>query len=200
MAGRHGSRQQACVVSFLLAGALSLGKDALAEPPRKAYTRHRNPLALPVDKAAAEAEPPQRWYGWQILIADGSATSLLLVDAALTDGEPALALGLLFYVSPILHAVHGNPGRAAASLGLRALLPFAGGMIAMESSNDCGLLGGSCEGLGVGVGLGYATAVLIDAGLLGWEEDDAPDADASSLRPAVDVGWNRVLLGVAGEL
>jgi hypothetical protein len=155
---------------------------------------------LPVDRAAAEAEPPQHWYGWQILVADGSATSLVLLDAALTDGEPALALGLLFYVSPILHAVHGNPGRAAASLGLRALLPFAGGMIAMEASNDCGLLGGACKGLGVGVGLGFATAVLIDAGLLGWEEADAPDADANSLRPAVQVGRNGVLLGVAGEL
>jgi hypothetical protein len=117
----------------------------------------------------------------------------------MTDGDLPVGLGLLFYASPIVHAVHGNPGRAAASLGLRALLPFAGGLIGVEASN-CGLLGGECKGLSTGVAVGFATAVLIDAGLLGWEVDDAHDADASPLRPAAQIRRSGVWLGVAGAL
>jgi len=45
-----------------------------------------------------------------------------------------------------------------------------------------------------------ATAVLIDASLLGWEEGGAPDADASALRPAVKIGRNGAWLGVTGAL
>jgi hypothetical protein len=196
---RDGSRRRACVVPFGLAAIMSVGRDALAEPPRKGYTRHRNSLALPVGEATAETERAQRWYGWQILVVDGSATSLVLLSAALTDGEPPPAVALFFYASPIVHAWHKNPGRALGSLGLRALLPLAGGLIAMEAS-DCGLLGGECDELTVGVALGFASAVFIDAGLLGWEVDDASDADASRLRPAVQIGRNGAWLGAAGSL
>jgi hypothetical protein len=148
---QDGSRRRARVVLLVLAGIMSVGKDALAEPARKGYTRHRSAAAaLRVDGATAEPEPPQRWYGWQLLVADGSVTGLVLVAAAMTDGDLPVGLGLLFYASPIVHAVHGNPGRAAASLGLRALLPFAGGLVGMEASN-CGLLGGECKGLSTGV-------------------------------------------------
>jgi len=188
------------VALLVLAGIMSVGKNALAEPSRKGYTRHRSAAAaLRVDEAPAEPGPPQRWYGWQLLVADGSATGLVLMAAAMTDGDLPVGLGLLFYASPIVHALHGNPGRAAASLGLRALLPFAGGLIGMEASN-CGLLGGECKGLSTGVAVGFATAALIDAGLLGWEVDDARDADASPLRPAVQIGRSGAWLGVAGAL
>jgi hypothetical protein len=202
MVGRHdGSIRQGWVVLVVIAGLMSVGKDAFAEPARKGYTRHRNPAALQVDDASAEPEPPQRWYGWQLLIADGSATGLILLAAEMTDGDLPGAVGLLLYASPIVHALHGNPGRAAASLGLRAVLPFAGALIGIEASNSgCGLLGGECEALPTGVVVGYALAVLIDAGLLAWEEDDAPDADASRLRPAVQIGRSGAWLGVAGEL
>jgi hypothetical protein len=188
------------VVLLVLAGSMSVGKGAVAEPARKGYTRHRSAAAaLRVDGATAEPEPPQRWYGWQLLVADGSVTGLVLVSAAMTDGDLPVGLGLLFFASPIVHAVHGNPGRAAASLGLRALLPFAGGLIGMETSN-CGLLGGECKGLSTGIAVGFATAVLIDAGLLGWEVDDAHDPGASRLRPTVQIGRSGAWLGVAGAL
>jgi hypothetical protein len=201
MPWRHdsNSRRHARVVLFALAGFMSAGKNSLADPARKGFTRHRTSVVLPVDEKTGAAELPLRWYGWQILAADGGATGLVLLDAALTDGEPAPALALFFFASPIVHALHGNPGRAAASLGLRALLPFAGGLIGMEAS-DCGILGGECKGLDVGMVLGFASAVLIDASLLAWQVDDGPAAQTISLRPSLEIGRHGGWLGVAGAL
>lgn len=201
MRSRWGSSGRRFLGGMLLALAAVTGaaRDARAEPSQKGFTRHRSAAAASADEATATPAPPRHWYGWQILTADGSAVGLVLLDHALTGGEPTPALGLGFFISPILHALHENPGGAAGSLGLRAVLPFVGGLIGMEASN-CGFLSGECKGLDVGVAIGFALAVLIDASWLAWEEDDTPARQARGLRPALSIRRGGGWFGVAGAL
>lgn len=99
-------------------------------------------LAQPMNFASPEYStqaptPPSQSYGWQIGLVDTAA--LVLVSAAAgSDNERAGMLGIGGYVlgGPIVHATHGNPGRAVGSLMLRIGLPLVIGRLA-TGFNDC---------------------------------------------------------------
>jgi len=75
--------------------------------------------------------PPERWYGWQTLTADGAA--VLLVAVSGMTGAPAL-VGVAFagfaLVPPAIHVVHHNVGQGFLDLGARAILPIVAAKLA----------------------------------------------------------------------
>jgi len=112
-------------------------------------------VAVPV------AEPPPReWYGWQTATADVAAGALFVGGWAADEDLPA-AFAAVLYVSggPIVHGGHGQLGQALASLGLRLVLPFLGGLVADIAHGDrrIGLLAGAVP------------AAATDAIVLAWE-------------------------------
>lgn len=77
---------------------------------------------------AAKPQPfIQRWYGWQTLIAVGSADTLM---AASIPGPLAYAMiiGVPVHImaGPINHWAHGNTGRGFAALGMNLAPPIVG--------------------------------------------------------------------------
>jgi hypothetical protein len=106
-----------------------------------------------------------KWYGWQLMLADAGAFSMLLAR----QGWPYLVTYTLFPAA--LHGVNGQGGRALGSIGLRTI-PFlvAGGAL---------LLGTACregndhpESCGDGVTPFLVTAILvslIDDCVLAWK-------------------------------
>lgn len=109
-------------------------------------------------EAAAASAPHTHWYGWQTLIADGSAVSLLF-------SPYTSAVALIGYVvaSPVIHLVHGQVGPAVGSTLLRLTLPIAFALVGVEVENDpwLGAFGGAF--------LGVVGTSAIDASLLAWE-------------------------------
>jgi hypothetical protein len=76
---------------------------------------------------APSAQTRQEWYGWQTLVSDGIALSLLGAAAA-TDSESLAKASLGVYVlgAPAIHVANGEVGRSFASLGVRTIGPIAG--------------------------------------------------------------------------
>ena len=107
-----------------------------------------------------------RWYGWQTLLADGSA--LLLASGA---SVPVYVLG-----GPVIHWAHGNGWRGVGSLSLRVGAPvvFAAALVSTcDGGGEYGCLGEAI----LGVVFGVVTAVAVDAAVLARdtvvvEEDD----------------------------
>ncbi len=65
----------------------------------------------------AEPRIERKWYGWQILLADGLAS--LLSSAVPGVGAVAITLD-----ATIIHGIHGNGGRAGLSLAGRVGIPL----------------------------------------------------------------------------
>ena len=127
-----------------------------------------------------------RWYGWQTLISDG--TSLLLVPllgTRIASGETVayVAVGGYLLGAPVVHLAHGRPGMAAASLGLRVVMPLAGALVGAGLERCRGDLCGLGGAL-VGGALGVISATVIDAAALTHEtvadEDEPRDARTTS--------------------
>jgi hypothetical protein len=131
------------------------------------------------DEAAAPALR-EEWYGWQSLSTDGAALLLLIAASASSDLKSDVSsvlgyssLGVYLLGGPVTHFAHDNPGRGLGSLALRAGLPIAFGTIGYYgedcSGGDdydlCGIVGALLGGV-----LGIATAVTVDAAVLGYEE------------------------------
>ena len=107
-------------------------------------------LRMPSTSRLEPITPPQRWYGWQTLLADAAGVALLAGATGLAYGTSidtqtkyyafvpgAVALGL---GAPVLHARHGAIDRAAASglarmLGVPVLM--AGTWLFGASQNRC---------------------------------------------------------------
>jgi hypothetical protein len=139
------------------------------------------------------AEPQSnRWYGWQTLATDGASFALVVGSISLGgggDGGNSIssvlllgAFGAYALGGPVVHLVHGNPGRAFASLGMRVggpiLLAFAG-----VAAENCGNQGGDFCGLGgalLGVTAGVITAVAVDAAVFAY--DERPESRAAAPR------------------
>ena len=131
------------------------------------------------------------WYGWQTLATDASSLAPLVLMAAMDGGGAEvfvpLALGTYVLGGPIVHAAHGNWGRAVGSLSLRigapilCVLPVAG--IPVEAFATAGLL------------VGAALAVTLDATVLARETV----VTKTAWQPAVRVGKDAVWAGVAGR-
>jgi len=170
-------------------------------------------LHPPLDDATAarvmaSLAPPEteaHWYGGELLTADALGAAVFLVGAS-SDSEVGNlaaigATGSLALTPAILHARHGNMGRAAASLGMRVGLPVLGAAIGSAtctedpSSDDWFQCLGSALG---GFAVGALAAVIIDDGLLAWESRPVA-ARGSSLRvgiaPRADHGMTFSLAG-----
>jgi hypothetical protein len=127
--------------------------------------------AEPAPASATAAAPSSisgvqtRGYGEQILIAD--ALALAVVWFVPRPAFLRAAAAWYAVAPPMIHLLHGRPGRAAGSLGLRVALPVAGGLLGDRLSN-CEADDLLCAGTGLTLGgvLGLATATALDAFLL----------------------------------
>jgi hypothetical protein len=175
----------------------------------------RRPPAAPEPPAP---DGPERWYGWQVVIADGLSIGLLgagLAVASSTDGSDSggasisnmlFSLALFGYLggAPVLHAFHERPAmRVVGSLGLRVGLPLVGAGLGLAiancgSSND-GSFGDFCElgAVSLGVMIGLATAMVTDAALS--FEPIEPVTTGIALAPALRVEHGRAIGGVIGR-
>lgn len=123
---------------------------------------------------------PGARYGLEILLADGVALGMAGVSGKIE--HPAFALlGLTTYLMapPIVHFIHGRPGRAAASFGLRIGSPAVG----MATGVAMACVFGACSGRGdfagygallggaAGIGAGAIAAMVVDAVVLAREPD-----------------------------
>ena len=157
-------------------------------------------LSLSSAARAEDSRPPGRWYGWQTLTVDGGSLALggtLLGLGAESSTVRAVGGSLLAggYVlgAPTVHWAHGRIGRGFISLGLRASVPLATGLIAYGlhraggggglGDNDCGLHedcsgpAGWSRAAGAGLLLGAAGVIALDAAVLArTSSESAPRA------------------------
>jgi len=134
-------------------------------------------LALaPAFARAQETEPPTRWYGWQVMLADAGVAGLTLGLATVgTDsGSTGVALGVLALsafalVPPAIHLAHGSPRDALLSFTVRAA-PLALGLLIFGITTRPGTCAEGCSQLifplagaiGSGVGMIYDWVALSD--------------------------------------
>lgn len=144
------------------------------------------------------------WYGYQPLVADGVAVGVATAGAvqALTESycftsscvdSPrrehtaseallGMAAATFLFASPTIHATHGHWGKAAASLGLRALpIAIAVPLMSDPRPHD------RTWGLGVAVLLsGGLAAMIVDDAVLAREPVTKPPSRILSLAPTFD--------------
>jgi len=168
----------ASVVSLASLASLAYAPDACADGADGTATT--SAAALAVDRSLTVATP-RHWYGWEPLMADGTAIAMMLTSRA-TSGVPSQTLTILgtgdyLFGSPLIHLTHNHPGKAAASLGLRAVLPVLGfltatlggaAVLSAEGQGDA-LFGGAIYGADYGVYGGMAIAALLDDVLVAQE-------------------------------
>jgi len=177
-------------------------------------------IATPGARRAAEARAEQRdvdedgesqlalrsrWYGWQTLTADAVSLSAIVAGVALDDtrfGGDFGWLGLLGYefAPGVVHFVHRNPGRGFASFGLRLGLPLAGAFAGATFASNCD--DNLCEvsGAAVGVLVGMAGAIAIDAAVFAYDDPKPSAARRLGLVPLVSVAPHQAWFGVGGQL
>jgi hypothetical protein len=134
------------------------------------------------DAVGLRHRPKKVWYGWQTLVVDGAG---LLVGALAASNESGGMAGvaLLNYSlgAPIVHAAHGEGIRALASVGLRAAVPMAVGLLAYGISDNSGDESAFYSGLA----LGAIGAIALDAGVLAYEEHCGCERDAKATKKSV---------------
>jgi hypothetical protein len=129
---------------------------------------------------------PRRWYGWQLLLADGAAFGALAIGtAADVRGDAAWAVGIpavLTYkiVPPLIHWGHRRGAIGWASFGIRDGVPalgFLAGLAASDCRHDVSDQAHSiCVNNAAGIGTigGMVVASILDASLLAWDAPSAP--------------------------
>lgn len=164
----------------------------------------RQPAVVAAPRQPPAPEPPReysRWYGWQTLLSDSAALTLLFAVGAVDLGDGAgkfvgASLGMYLTGGPVIHATHGNWGRAAGSLGLRVGAPLLGGALGSSleecsSGEDfCGLAGAVLGGT-----LGILTAVTVDSAALARETVRDPPLIVPSVRTGRSATW----VGISGR-
>ena len=186
-------RCAAVLVSLLVvtcrASFASAADGASAATPAPATSSTTATAPLPAPSATASK---RTWYGWQILIADGVDVPILGAFIAQQIGPHpgndttvhavfgTIGLTLFLVPAPVIHAVHGQPGRAVGSGVLRLVFPSVGAVIGLFSDNDL-QVGGVLEGAALGMGL----AAILDDALLAWKEPEEPPTQAASGGPWV---------------
>lgn len=135
--------------------------------------------------SACAAEEETRWYGWQTLLVDAAATSLLIasvdaqsggskaLDLGTGSGKAFLGLGIATYAlgGGTVHLAHGSPAKAIASVGMRAVSPVLTSVVGMlVAIPSCGA-GGYCALAGGLFGLvgGAVVASIVDVAALAHE-------------------------------
>ncbi len=195
---------------FLVAAIVALSCQlALAAPSEPAPATFSPPGLTPATEPAPVEQPGTKSYWYQTLGAD-SVALVFMVAAVSNNGEPTLTLGLGTYLlgAPIIHAAHGRPGRALASVTMRVGLPFVGAMIgaALEPKPNCGpnvdyYECGDDEGPSgeviLGALLGVVGASVIDATVMA--DGDAPTVKPQrTLAPTARATHGGVALGLSG--
>jgi hypothetical protein len=178
---------------------------AAPAPPPAAPAR-RVAVATEDDEPAHGNEPPtrrHRWYGWQTLISDGVALSIVIAGSTATSDRGflnALIGGAVVFVAipPIIHFAHERPVAAIGSLLLRGLP-----VLLLSQVGDC--TGGTymCpEAALVLAGVGLVPAMIaVDAAVLAREPAPSRRAflDGTSLRVSLrrEGGFD---VGIGGAL
>ena len=196
----------------LLSGAL------LVAAPARAWADEASPTSpLDVPPTAEQSPTQSRWYGYQTLATDGAALAFGGLSAG-TDGRTpreifgTLALGSYLAGAPIVHLSNGHPLKALASLGLRAAAPVGAGLVggiigAAAATNDgfLGNLGGTIEGMAIGVMVGAVAASALDAAVIARDTvpNEPPPPAAATLSPTINVTRDqnnaaRTTFGVVG--
>jgi hypothetical protein len=137
-----------------------------APPPSLAaagFPTETSPLELPHEDAPARPKPAKpRWYGWQILVLDGSAL------AAFTSPYYVLAYPAFFLGAPIAHLSHKAGAKAAISEGLRIGVPYVAGLIGARIHHcDVGNPAACAKGVHPGALVGAFVVSAFDAAVLG---------------------------------
>ena len=169
-----------------------------------ARTAHAEAPA-PSSADAAPPEPPSggqpdeepspqivvsRWYGWQTLIADGAAMSVVVSGIASESPGLMVAGAVTSLVAPpAVHIMHDRIGIGGVSFFIRLLAPpllgytaaFVGSRV--HRSGDTFDSGGyAFTGAVVGVLLGWATAVVLDAAVFSHEKIKVQDRPSRATR------------------
>ena len=193
-----------------LSGPAAAKADVITE--RKPATAAHDDEA-DVDDGAGAEEPTERrrWYGWQTLVTDGISLSALVVGASIESRETGgpgggttslLWLGFLGYEAApaVVHAAHRNPGRAFASMGIRLGMPLAGAFLGASLASDCNRNLCEAGGAGVGVLLGMAGAIAIDAAVFSYDDAKRAPSRRAGLRPLIAWTPHSAWVGLGGAL
>ncbi len=149
---------------FTVVVGLATVHSAFAEPPG----------LTPVTEPAPE---PVGSYRLEVAAVDASVVAAL----ALGHGSGAVggfALATYAVGAPLVHVLHGRPGAAARSMGLRAGMPILGGLVgygllSMGHGNSGDDISPGAVGAILGVFAGAIAASAIDIGVLA-KGDDVP--------------------------
>jgi hypothetical protein len=199
-------------LATMILASLSLSFASLAATPQVAHADEdpatRLPLVPTPAREGSDAPATTRvFYGWQNLGVDAASIALLAVSMD-TDDDGAgkvgasLALGGYLFGSPIVHAMHGNTGRALGSFALRLGVPIALGALtwAVEDHPSCEGTEDVLCGLGAAVmpvymGILGAGAVMLidDFGMAHAEQPAAP-----VWTPTVQASRGGMTFGLAG--
>jgi hypothetical protein len=185
----------------------------LATASSSARAEEASPAPVPPTPPAAEGPGSYR-----LQVAAASAATLgslalgLSVEAKidpLADVLMTAGFGGYFVAAPTVHLVHRNYGRAAASLGMRLVLPVVGGMVgaSMATCHEGEWLCGLSE-LGTGMFAGGVVASALDVAFLAGgsgHPERGGERPAPTARPAVTVaprlaaGPNLAYVGLGGQ-
>jgi hypothetical protein len=180
---------------------------ALGTPTGRALAA---PTPLPPAAVAPTESAPEPegwvWYGSRLMLADGASLALGFAGAVTSTGPVALTgLGGMVLGAPVVHLVEGQRGRALGSLGLRLVLPIAGGALAAWSEErgnkggECNCMGGALAFVG-GMALGMGVAMVVDAAFLGWRYQPATTRQTSvSVIPSFALAPGGGSVGLAGR-
>jgi len=189
-------------------------------------TAHAQPASPVTAAATAPVQLPPSWHGWevkperyrwQIAMVDAAsivmfAGSLALVGSSDQAAGSVATASVVTYLlgGGVVHGVHGRPGRAFASVALRAVTPVVGavvGALVASRHQSSGAYGDELPeefviGLLTGAGLGVASAMVIDTAFLAR---DLPVRDLPvrqgrvSWYPRVSLATQHVSLGVGAR-
>lgn len=176
-------------------GETSRQQQPIAEPLQP--TPALRPAACTTPRA--ERRDTTNWYGWQTLLTDGAALMFLLAlgasDRGAEDTFASASVGTYLLGGPVVHAAHGNWGRAAGSLGLRAGAPVVGVALGLELEDCHGEDFCGFRGALIGGSIGLAAAVAIDSAALARETV----RETPPIVPAMGTGKNGTWFGVSGK-
>jgi len=158
-------------------------------------------LALVPALARAEEEPaPTRWYGWQIMIADGAVAglTLALATAGTDSGGRGVALGVLAasafaLVPPAIHLAHGSSRDALLSFAVRTV-PIGLGLVLFGITTSQSGCREGCYQLTFPLlgAIGSGVGMIVD-----WAAFSTEPAPAVALGPVLGPGGRGRGLGVA---
>ena len=179
------------VLSIVLALTAPVAVAGPALDPGPGEGTGAQPGAAP---AAPSPGAETRWYGWQILVADGGVAALA---AGTHDGK---WLFLWIGTGAIVHGAHSHAHLALLSVLARVGLPFLGMLGGAAASAGCqgelcalgDVVAGGVIGIGVAEVLDVATATE-DLG------SDRPHVAARGWTPVVGALRSGATLGVVGR-